>query len=129
MPESSSTTTSIVFVVSALETIGASKEVKRKKQLGESVERALAEIKQHGTQLPNPELIFEPLHLATRVNSIPITTTALDCIGKLISYSYFSITSIPSSTSQDGGDGQTTPLIERAIDTICDSFQGEATPS
>jgi brefeldin A-inhibited guanine nucleotide-exchange protein len=51
---------------------------------------------------------------------------ALDCIGKLISYSYFST---PSSLEvATNADSQRAPLIERAIDTICDCFQGEATP-
>lgn len=76
-----------------------------------------------------------------------LTTTALDCIGKLISYSYFSIgatrpASTPPLSPQEGGteaaaapkpeDGKPAPspkppLIERAIETICDCFQGEGT--
>jgi brefeldin A-inhibited guanine nucleotide-exchange protein len=115
---------SIVFVVSALEAIAASKEAHKRQQLGESVQRALKEIKEHEPNLPDPEIIFTPLQLATRSGSVPLTTTALDCIGKLISYSYFSVPSSPNADKE----ADRAPLIERAIDTICDCFQGETTP-
>ncbi|TVY82463.1 Protein transport protein SEC7 [Lachnellula suecica] len=114
---------SIVFVVSALEAIGASKEAHKHKQLGESVQKALKDIKEHAPQLPDPEIIFVPLQAATKSGSIPLTTTALDCIGKLISYSYFSVPSSPNADKEASRE----PLIERAIDTICDCFQGETT--
>lgn len=116
---------SIVFVVSALEAIAASKDTHRNKALEESVQKALKGIKENESQLPDPEIIFEPLQLATRSGSIPVTTTALDCIGKLISYSYFSVPATPTADKEADRD----PLIERAIDTICDCFQGETTPN
>lgn len=116
---------SIKFVVSSLDTIAASKDAQRIKQLGESAKTALEAIKEQ-EQLPDPEIVFAPLQLATRTNNPQLTTTALDCIGKLISYSYFS-----AENKQEPTEGETTqrqsPLIERAIDTICDCFQGEAT--
>jgi brefeldin A-inhibited guanine nucleotide-exchange protein len=115
---------SIVFVVSALEAIAASKEAHKKRNLGDSVQKALKDIKEHEPQLPDPEIIFAPLQLATKSGSIPLTTTALDCIGKLISYSYFSVPSSPNADKEASRE----PLIERAIDTICDCFQGESTP-
>jgi brefeldin A-inhibited guanine nucleotide-exchange protein len=115
---------SIVFVVSALEAIAASKEAHKKHNLGDSVQKALKDIKEHEPQLPDPEIIFAPLQLATKSGSIPLTTTALDCIGKLISYSYFSVPSSPNADKEASRE----PLIERAIDTICDCFQGESTP-
>ncbi|KAL8697076.1 MAG: hypothetical protein Q9201_007323 [Fulgogasparrea decipioides] len=115
---------SMVFVVTALEQIAASKEARRKKALGDSATKVLLSIKQQG-MTPTPEEIFEPLRLATETSSIPLTTTALDCIGKLISYSYFSL---PSS-AEPGNVPQQPPLIERAIETICDCFQDEATPA
>lgn len=120
----STTRSSMVFVVTALETIAASKDARKRKQLGDSAHRALNAIKSQGdpTQT-NPELLFEPLNLATEANTVSVVTTALDCIGKLISYSYFSVPADPNN--QDGRP----PLIERAIDTICDCFQGEATPA
>lgn len=115
---------SIVFVVSALEAIAASKEAQKRHQLGESVQKALKEIKDQEPNLPDPEIIFAPLQSATKSGSIPLTTTALDCIGKLISYSYFSVPSSPNADKEASRE----PLIERAIDTICDCFQGETTP-
>ncbi|KAL8711837.1 MAG: hypothetical protein Q9220_003781 [cf. Caloplaca sp. 1 TL-2023] len=119
---------SMVFVVTALEQIAASKEARRKKQLGDSASKVLASLRQQET-VPTPEDVFEPLRLATETSSIPLTTTALDCIGKLISYSYFSL---PPLTSDDETLPQPPvrpPLIERAIETICDCFQDEATPA
>ena len=118
---------SIVFVLQALEQIAASKEARKKKEIGEAVVKALATINQKDSA-PDPEIIFDALRLATETSSIPLTTTSLDCIGKLISYSYFSI----PSTSQDAASPnqpQQPPLIERAIETICDCFQDEATPA
>ncbi|KAK4142537.1 uncharacterized protein C8A04DRAFT_13116 [Dichotomopilus funicola] len=112
---------SLKFVVSSLDTIAA--HAGRNKQLAELAEKALAAIKENDQQLPDPEVVFAPLQLAAKTGTTPLATTALDCIGKLISYSYFSAPS--SSAEQDGAERA--PLIERAIDTICDCFQGEAT--
>lgn len=119
---------SMVFVVTALEQIAASKEARKKKQLGDSATKVLSNIKQHNAT-PTPEEIFEPLRLATETSSIPLTTTALDCIGKLISYSYFFLPSAPSDTEAVPQQPPQPPLIERAIETICDCFQDEATPA
>lgn len=115
---------SIVFVVTALEAIAASKESKRQ-PLGDAVQKALKDIKESEPNLPDPEVIFAPLQFATQTGNIVLTTTALDCIGKLISYSYFSVPSAPNADRE----AERTPLIERAIDTICDCFQGETTPT
>ena len=118
---------SMVFVTTALEKIAASKEGKRKGNLNITVQNALAEIKKDGS--PNPEHIFEPLRLATETSSIPLTTMALDTIGKLITYSYFSVPAMPLEGAPEGDQRLTKPLIERAIDTICECGQDEATPA
>ena len=123
---SSAPLSSIIFVVSALEQIAASKEARRKGELGDAAQKALEAIKRVDSS-PNPEVIFEPLRLATETSSIPLTTTALDCIGKLISYSYFSIPADPQDPNAPPNQQQL-PLIDRAIETICDCFQNEATP-
>ncbi len=115
---------SLKFVVSSLETIATSKDAHRIKNLSESAQKALAAIKESDPQLPDPEVVFAPLQQATKSGSIPLCTTALDSIGKLISHSYFSA---PSATPVDQPTSRD-PLIERAIDTICDCFQGETTP-
>ncbi|KAK3389456.1 hypothetical protein B0H63DRAFT_518684 [Podospora didyma] len=114
---------SLKFVVSSLDIIAS--HAGRNKQLADLVEKALAAIDKNDHQLPDPEVVFAPLQLATKSGSILLATTALDCIGKLISYSSFSTPSDRAS-SQDGTE--LPPLIERAIDTICDCFQGETTP-
>lgn len=124
-----STRSSMVFVVAALESIATSKDARKKKPLLESTQRALSSIRnaQGDASQINPELLFEPLNLATEASTVAVVVTALDCIGKLISYSYFSV----PATSEGGepSDQQRPSLIERAIDTICDCFQGEATPA
>jgi brefeldin A-inhibited guanine nucleotide-exchange protein len=118
-----STRSSLVFVGTALDTIAASKDARKNKKLGDATQAALAAIKREGDPARiSPELLFEPLQLASEVANVPVSITALDCIGKLISYSYFSVPAEPQPDSTD-----VAPLIERAIDTICDCFQGEAT--
>ncbi|KAK5652896.1 hypothetical protein OQA88_9562 [Cercophora sp. LCS_1] len=113
---------SLKFVESSLEVIAAN--AGRNKQLGELVQQALAAIKKNENQLPDPEVIFAPLQLATKAGTVPLSTTALDCIGKLISYADFSA---PSNRDASEDGAEQAPLIERAIDTICDCFQGETT--
>ncbi|KZF23347.1 transport protein sec71 [Xylona heveae TC161] len=120
--------TSLVFVVTALESIAASKDARKKKPLGEATQRALSAIKSQGDpQLTDPETVFEALRLATEASNNQVVVTALDCIGKLISYSYFAVS--PESNASPDGTPQEPALIERAIDAICDCFQGEATAS
>lgn len=114
---------SLKFVVSSLDAIATSKDAQRNKQLADLAKKALDAIKEQD-QLPDPDIVFAPLQLATKTSNPQLTTSALDCIGKLISYSYFSVLS--RDDSQQGSE-QAPPLIERAIDTICDCFEGEAT--
>ncbi|TDZ20193.1 Protein transport protein SEC7 [Colletotrichum orbiculare MAFF 240422] len=116
---------SLKFLVSSLEAIAASKEAQRNKQLTESLQKTLAAIKESDPNFPDPEIVFAPLQLATRTGNVQLITGALDCIGKLISYSYFSVPSTPEDQQNAAVDKA--PLIERAIDTICDCFQGETT--
>ncbi|KAH8160757.1 hypothetical protein CIB48_g7489 [Xylaria polymorpha] len=117
---------SIVFVVSSLETIAASKEAQRNKQLAELAETAVKAIKEGGSQTPEPDVVFAPLQLATKTGSSQLINTALDSIQKLISSAYLSSHAIPGATHEDGSEGA--PMLDRAIDTICDCFQGETTP-
>ncbi|KAF8457552.1 hypothetical protein BDZ91DRAFT_504077 [Kalaharituber pfeilii] len=132
---------SMVFVIQALETINSSKEARKRKYLGTACQEALIAIKNAAPLLPDPEVVFEPLRLACETHNVQIATVALDTIGKLISYSYFSIAATSAgtpprtpTTSEDaaaaaGGaqQEQKLPLIERAIETICDCFQGDGT--
>lgn len=119
---------SIVFVLSALELVAASKEARKRKDLGEAVQKALKAVKQQEEPL-DPEVIFEPLRLATETGNAALITTALDCIGKLISYSYFSLPSATQSPPSSAEQEQKPPLIDQAIETICDCFHDESTPA
>ena len=121
---------STVFIITSLDTIGASKEARKNKVLEDTVKNALANVKQSEHQPIDPEVIFRPLYLATKSLSIPLQVTALDCIGKLITYSYFAFPSAKESeaTAQGENTSERPPLIERAIDAICDCFENEATP-
>lgn len=121
---------STVFIITSLDTIGASKEARKNKELEDTVKNALANVKQSEQQPIDPEVIFRPLYLATKSLSIPLQVTALDCIGKLITYSYFAFPSAKESeaTAQGENTSERPPLIERAIDAICDCFENEATP-
>lgn len=119
---------SVVFVLSALEFVAASKEARKRKDLGEAVHKALKAIK-HQEELMDPEIIFEPLRLATETGNASLITTALDCIGKLISYSYFSVPSTAPNLASSVEQEQKPPLIEQAIEAICDCFHDEATPA
>ena len=121
---------STVFIITSLDTIGASKEARKNKELEDTVKNARANVKQSEQQPIDPEVIFRPLYLATKSLSIPLQVTALDCIGKLITYSYFAFPSAKESeaTAQGENTSERPPLIERAIDAICDCFENEATP-
>ncbi|KAH7916093.1 Sec7-domain-containing protein [Hygrophoropsis aurantiaca] len=81
-------TVSVVLISSALETILASKEARRSPPLRESAQKALEMIRvgQGGDQ---PREIFEPLRLACETRSEKLMIASLDCISKLISYSFF----------------------------------------
>lgn len=127
---------SLKFVVASLDAIEKHAGA-RNKALTDAVQQAQVALREADPQLPDPEIIFLPLQLASRSGNVQLTNSSLDCIGKLISSSYFSITSEPSAEqpTSDGEDaaaadpsGPRAPLIERAIDTICDCFQGETTP-
>ncbi|KAI8626588.1 Sec7-domain-containing protein [Xylariaceae sp. FL1651] len=116
----------IVFVVTSLEAIAVSKEAQRNKQLAELAEKAVKAIKEGGSHAPEPDVVFAPLQLATKTGSSQLINTALDSIQKLISSSYLSGNATPGATQEDGTEQA--PMLDRAIDTICDCFQGETTP-
>ncbi|ODH38979.1 hypothetical protein ACO22_02069 [Paracoccidioides brasiliensis] len=118
---------SAVFILTALDTIESSKAARRSKELEDAVAQARANIKQSEQHPIDPEVIFLPLQLATKTSSIPLQVTALDCIGKLITYSYFAFPSAPHDGHLQTSSDQP-PLIECAIETICDCFENESTP-
>ena len=101
-------TVSVVLISSALETIAASKEAKRSAPLRESVRRALEMVKS-GLGGDQPREIFEPLRLACETRNEKLMIASLDCISKLISYSFFAESSssshAPSSPPPSPGPG------------------------
>ncbi|KAK6506631.1 guanine nucleotide exchange protein for ADP-robosylation factor [Arthrobotrys musiformis] len=107
-----------VFIVQSLEIISASRDARRRADLAEAARRALEALKDLAPYAPDPEVVFEPLRLACMTHTTTLVVAALDSIDKLISYGYF--TTNHSSIS-------TTPLIERAIDTIASCFIGDVT--
>lgn len=91
-------TVSAVLISSALETIAASREAKRSAPLRESVQKALEMVKA-GQGGDKPREIFEPLRLACETRNEKLMIASLDCISKLISYSFF-VESNPPTDSQ-----------------------------
>ena len=130
-------TVSVVLISSALETIHSSREAKRSPQLKTSVEHALEMIKA-GQGGDRPREIFEPLRLACETRNEKLMIASLDCISKLISYSFFveqdaiGVPSGPSSpplspgragSSETPREGQHTtsrsvPLVDLVTHTI-----------
>lgn len=133
---------SVVLIASALETIVASKEAKRSPQLKESATTALEMIR-NGQGGDRPREIFEPLRLACETRNEKLMIASLDCISKLISYSFFaenispaqavSSDSPPASPTTAGSSGapppstQTMTLADLVTHTITTAYT-ESTP-
>ena len=79
---------SIVLISSALEAIAASREAKRSTPLRDSTQRAL-DLVRSGEGGDHPREIFESLRLACETRNEKLMIASLDCISKLISYSFF----------------------------------------
>lgn len=79
---------SAVLISTALETIANSREAKRSTPLKDSVQRAL-DLVRSGEGGERPREIFEPLRLACETKNEKLMIASLDCISKLISYSFF----------------------------------------
>ncbi|CAG8451027.1 12392_t:CDS:10 [Ambispora gerdemannii] len=144
IPKSVSSSTT-VFINNALETINTSREGRRKGKLKDSLVKAIdfahveLTIKKYNTfEKTNDSsdacIIFEPLQLACQTRTTSLMITALDCIGKLISYNYLIERPVPWSPDlgNEKEPGTTTrvikqPLSERIVDTICECFVGEYT--
>lgn len=124
-------TVSVVLISSALETILASKEAKRSAPLRESAQRAL-EMVRSGLGGDRPREIFEPLRLACETRSEKLMIASLDCISKLISYSFFAESTPPAKTLSSPPPSPTTndaslPLVDLVANTIT-ACHTETTP-
>lgn len=137
-----------VLVVSAFETILNSKDARRTPALKEAAQRALDILKAPSSQTSSVHTgedrrreVFEPLKLACETKTNSIMITALDAIGKLVSYGFFNPPSLDSESIQEEGedasqagkasppldqqgvpDEYTTKLSDLVVDTICDCF-------
>lgn len=134
-------TVSVVLISSALETILSSKEAKRSLPLRDSAHNAL-EMVRAGKGGDRPREIFEPLRLACETRSEKLMIASLDCISKLISYSFFAeessaplLPSPPPSPALQGrrsmsGSQSSIPqpsLVDLVVHTIT-ACHGETTP-
>ena len=91
-------------------------------------------IKSHSPSFPPPEIIYEALHVACQPHKVSVQTmsTAIDCIGKLISYQYFvdppkPVAAPDSIVPAMRADAPTQPLMHRVVDTITKAFEGDVT--
>lgn len=142
---------SAVLVISSLETIIASKEAKRSQELNEATRAALGLLKgdsapiesqKRSTYYPEAHIIIKPLKLACQTRTPALMVTALDCIGKLVSYSFFRVDSAhghypvpksvssPSTAQQDNSslDVSGIPLGDEVTGIICDCFADASCP-
>lgn len=129
---------SVVLIASALETIIASKEAKRSAPLKDSATAALEMIR-NGQGGDRPREIFEPLRLACETKNEKLMIASLDCISKLISYSFFAENVSPThalssaspppspSVAAPPKNPQSMSLAELVTDTITQAYT-ESTP-
>ena len=110
---------SAVFVISALETIGQSKDARRNKELKESTTAALDMVRAATAPETNapldPRVVFEPLRRACATKTVALQATALDCIAKLVSYAFFADDDV-------NGAGALADLV---VETVCDCFEDQ----
>ncbi|KAL0579530.1 guanine nucleotide exchange protein for ADP-robosylation factor [Marasmius crinis-equi] len=126
---------SVVLISSALETIAASKEAKRSAPLRESTQHAL-ELIRNGQGGDRPREIFEPLRMACETRNDKLMIASLDCISKLISYSFFAeppsaqqnYSSPPGSPGLPGKQNtESSSLVDLVTNTIA-ACHSETTP-
>lgn len=124
---------STVLITSALDTIAASKEAKKSQPLREAVEHALDMLKQ-GQGADRPRDIFEPLRLACETKNEKLMVASLDCISKLISYSFFAEanpSSQPYSSPPGSPSASTTGVNSSLADLVTHTITScytESTP-
>ncbi|KAF9259484.1 Sec7-domain-containing protein [Marasmius fiardii PR-910] len=127
---------SVVLISSALETIASSKEAKRSSTLRESTQQAL-ELIRNDQGGDRPREIFEPLRLACETRNDKLMIASLDCISKLISYSFFAepssgqvnYSSPPASPGLSGkpSSENSSSLVDLVTNTIA-ACHSETTP-
>lgn len=79
---------SVVLISAAMETIAASREAKRSAPFRDGIQNALELVKRNEA-IDRPREILEPLRLACETRNEKLVIASLDCISKLVSYSFF----------------------------------------
>ncbi|KAK9467151.1 hypothetical protein V1512DRAFT_237847 [Lipomyces arxii] len=127
-----SSNSSMMFVTKAFESILASREGKRQSSLQVNLNIALEQIHKLAPESPPPQIVLEPLRLATLTNNSDVKVTALDCISKLFSFSYF--VDLPAPTVAEAGNDMVpavsargTKMIDQAVEVVCDCFKADST--
>lgn len=134
------------LVKGTLQTILQEKDIKKYPNVQKILERTVNRLEEIMTQTNNDPhfldsiLVFEALRSSCRTKSTRIQLRSLDCISKLFSFKALDeaiLVNPPDSlasndqTVEDSATGITPPpkqrLIDAAIDTIADTFQGEGT--
>lgn len=80
-------------------------------------------------ELPTPTQVYEPLRLVcTQTTNNDLKVVALDCIGKLFSFSFLEDPELPEVDPESGiTPPPQLPMMDRVIKTVCDCFNGENT--
>ncbi|CCF56895.1 hypothetical protein KAFR_0B05990 [Kazachstania africana CBS 2517] len=143
---STSTRSTLALVKNVFEDILEAKDLKKHPNCQKVIERAVTRIQESqkdasaASQVIDSILIFEALRAACRTKSSRMQVKVLDCLSKLFSFRALdesilinppdALASI-DQVQEDSAAGITPPpkqkLIDAAIDTIADCFQGEGT--
>ncbi|KAK9482861.1 hypothetical protein V1527DRAFT_492356 [Lipomyces starkeyi] len=127
----SSAMSSMMFVSKALESILTSRDGRRQGPLQIGLNNAVEQLKKLSPDSPSPTIILEPLRLATLTNDNEVKVTAIDCIGKLFSFSFF--VDVPATPEPAEGDAvptlptRTIKMVDQAVEIVCDCFRGDTT--
>ncbi|PRT54897.1 Protein transport protein SEC7 [Wickerhamiella sorbophila] len=117
------TLSSLVFIEGTMKAIKKSKDAKRIPVLDQSVSKVLNQIDENRGSLPNASTLLEPLRIVcAQGSSTELRAESLDCIGKLFTFSVL-------REDVDPQGPPTVPILERAVDIVCDTFDGESTDS
>ncbi|KAK9241341.1 hypothetical protein V1525DRAFT_351858 [Lipomyces kononenkoae] len=128
---SSSTMSSMMFVSKALESILASRDGRRQGSLQIGLNNAIEQLKKLSPESPPPAVILEPLRLATLTNDNDVKIAAIDCIGKLFSFSFF--VDMPLTPQPSDGDEvpplptRSIKMVDQAVEVVCDCFRADST--